>query len=430
MVQIIPRQETFLERISPGLQNMAEAGGQIAGRHMSQQRQKQEQQMQRQKQMNALQLMGLDPSIAELPEQAQSAYFKSKFPVEKPMTNLQKSQEELNRAKIREIESVENLFSGKKNKPEGFHDHFEDDGSDPLEFVQGRPVEELQTLAGLQGQPGAKGIMGNIAQAELDRRMTEKKEKTRSFETERAFQSSYSKKAEEDANKLRESLPKKEMALNFARNAVETGDISYFSPDKLADATGIDLFRTSKGAQLVTAGKENLLSNMSRVGSRAQNMWFEQRLNSMFPKIGQSKEANLTVQEMLEGEAEIDRAYLNAFDRLSEEDEKQHGFVKKDITKRAYDSIKSQEKEILKRTTYRMKEIEDQEKGLSGMKSQVGKNVAKGTPLTLAMAKLYKSKFGDNALSVAEKNGYYIPSLEEFKIFQQRPEEFREELGK
>jgi hypothetical protein len=431
MVQIIDRPQTFLEKISPGLQSFAEAGGQIAGRHMSQQRQQQELQMHKKKQMQALELMGLDPSIAEMPEQAQAAYFKSKFPVEKPMTSLQKSQEDLNKARMREIDSVENLFKGGKNKkPEGFDDHFEDDGNDPLEFVKNRPDAELQILAGLKGQPGAKGIMGNIAQAELDRKKEEEKEKKRSFESNRAFQSSYSKKAEEDANKLRESLPKKEMALNFARNAVETGDISYFSPDKLADATGIDLFRTSKGAQLTTAGKENLLSNMSRVGSRAQNMWFEQRLNSMFPKIGQSKEANLTVQEMLEGEAEIDRAYLNAFDRLSEEDEKQHGFVKKDITKRAYDSIKSQEKEILKRTTYRMKEIEDQEKGLSGMKSQVGKNVAKGTPLTLAMAKLYKSKFGENALSVAERNGYYIPTLEEFKIFQQRPEEFREEIAK
>jgi hypothetical protein len=246
------------------------------------------------------------------------------------------------------------------------------------------------------------------------------------FESERSYHTQFSKEAEKEAEGIRSALPRLEMALDFARNAVETGKVDYFSPDKLADATGIDLFRTAKGAQLITAGKENLLGNMSRVSARAQNQWFEQRLNSMFPKIGQSKEANLTTQEMLEGEAALNNAYLKNFDRLSQEDMDKYGFVKKDISKRAHDMNKFDEKEILQRTTYRMKEIEEQEKGLSELKKQVGKTVTKDTPLTLAMAKLYKEKYGKEALKVAEKNGYYIPTLEEFQTFQKNPREFRE----
>jgi hypothetical protein len=42
------------------------------------------------------------------------------------------------------------------------------------------------------------------------------------------------------------------------------------------------------------------------------------------------------------------------------------------------------------------------------------------------MAKLYKDKYGQNAFQIAKKNGYYIPTLEEFQLFQQRPQEFRE----
>lgn len=244
---------------------------------------------------------------------------------------------------------------------------------------------------------------------------------------DRKYHTEFTKELEKEANQQRASLPKKEMALNFARNALETGDLGYFSLDKLADATGFDVFRTSKGAQLITAAKENLLGNMGRVSSRAQNMWFEQRLNSMFPKIGQSKEANLTVQEMLEGELALDQAYLNAFDEMSQKDEKQYGFVKKDISKRVHDAIRPLEKEIMRRTSYRMKEVEEQEKGISALKKEAGKNVVEGTPLTLAMAKIYKDKFGDNALKVAEKNGYYIPTVEEFQIYQQRPQKFREE---
>lgn len=234
------------------------------------------------------------------------------------------------------------------------------------------------------------------------------------FVEDRKYHTSFSQKSEEAANKLRESIPKKEMALDFARNAIESGDLSYFSKDKIADITGSDLFRTAKGAQLVTAAKENLLSNMSRVSSRGQNLWFEQRLNSMFPKIGQSEEANLTVQEMLEGEVALDKNYLNEFDRLSDEMAKE-GYSKKDIERRARDAAKPKDKEIMKRTTYRMKEIEEQERGLSKLKNEVGKNVVKGTPLTLAMAKLYSEKFKENALKVAEKNGYFIPSIEEYQ---------------
>lgn len=252
------------------------------------------------------------------------------------------------------------------------------------------------------------------------------KAEQKQFEGERSYNSEYTKKAHEKADQLRESIPRKEMALNFARNAVETGDLSFFSPDKIADITGLDIFRTAKGAQLATASKENLLSNMGRVSARAQNIWFEQRLNSMFPKIGQSKEANLTVQEMLEGEVAMDNAYLQEYDRLVEEDTKKYGFEKKDVEKRARDAVKPIEKEILARTGYRMKEIEEQEKGLSSLKKEVGKNVSPGTPLTLAMAKLYKEKFGDDALAIAKKNGYKIPSLEEFQTYRSSPQQSRE----
>jgi hypothetical protein len=312
----------------------------------------------------------------------------------------------------RSIGNVINQESSQQEDGTGWYDQLSD--SDRQEFSFIYPQE-------------GKALEAN-RQNKIARENAENKRKRAEFESERSYHSGYSKDAEKEANNLRQSIPKKEMALDFARNSIESGDIDYFSPNKLADATGIDLFRTAKGAQLVTAGKENLLSNMSRVGAKAQNIWFEQRLNSMFPKIGQSKEANLTVQEMLEGEMAIDEAFLKEFDRLSSEDEEKYGFVKKDISKRVQNNLRSSEKEILKRTTYRMKEIEEQEKGLNQLKKQVGKNVSKGTPFTLEMAKLYKEKFGDNALDVADKNGYYIPTVEEFRVFESTPQEFRENI--
>lgn len=294
----------------------------------------------------------------------------------------------------------------------GWYDNLND--SERQQFAAIYPQESKA----LEAQRGNR-IAENIAA---------QKQKRSEFESERAFHTGYSKEAVKSANVLRESLPKKQAALSLARNAIESGDLSFLSPDKLADSTGIDIFRRAKGAQLITAGKENLLNNMSRVSAKAQNIWFEQRLNSMFPKIGQSLEANLTTQEMLEGEAAMDGSYLNEFDRLQKEDMQKYGFEKKDIEERARNNIKPMEKEIFQRTSYRLKEIEEQEKGLNSLKKSVGKNVVKGTPLTMAMMKLYHDKFGEKALEMAKKNGYYIPTLEEFRTFQIRPEEFREEL--
>lgn len=259
---------------------------------------------------------------------------------------------------------------------------------------------------------------------EVNRQMRHDEEVgTKKFEADRSYHTGFSKESEKATDLMRNVIPKKEMSLQFARNAIETGDMGYFSPDKLADSTGIDLFRTAKGAQLLTAGKENLLSNMNRVSAKAQNIWFEQRLNSMFPKIGQSKEANLTVQEMLEGELEMDKAYLSEFDRLRNEDQEKYGYVLKDIDQRARNNTKSVEKQILNRTSYRMKEIEEREKGPKEMESKVGKKVPKGTPLTFGMVKLYMKKFGDKAMKVAEENGYQIPSEDQFKYYSQRFEE-------
>jgi hypothetical protein len=287
---------------------------------------------------------------------------------------------------------------------------------DPSNF----PDEAILELAAIDP------VLGRELRAAKDTALKEKnrieKSKRDVFESERSFHSGYSKKAEDEINQLRNVIPKKEMAFNFARDAIQSGNMSYLSPDKLADATGIDAFRTAKGAQLITAGKENLLNNLSRVSARAQNLWMEQRMSSMFPKIGQSKEANLTVQEMLDAELEMEKAYVNAFDDMSSQDEEKYGFVKKDIAKRARQAVTPLEKEIMKSTSYRLKEIEEQEKGQPSLKKQVGKNVIKNTPLTLQMAALYVEKFGDKALQMAENNGYYIPTKEEFTIFKRKKE--------
>lgn len=392
MVQILPpveRRKSFSEKLSQGVGRGLEQALQIAKENAAQKAQ--QQQSERLSQLVGYDVSQLDPEMQKL---AFSEALKGQYRQPPGGLTGQSVPPEINQAMSGIIQQFPNATS--------------DELKLLLDEVGVPPIYSNSLIENRRRQQ----------EREQDRELAEQKFAQQKFESERTFHTKQAEKQQEKVDALRESVPRKEMALNFARDAIESGDMSYFSPDKLADVTGIDLFRTAKGAQLLTAGKENLLSNMSRISARGTNKWMEQRLNSVFPKIGQSKEANLTVQEMLEGEVALDQAYMNSFDKISEEDMNKYGYVKKDISKRAYEDIKPIEKQIGDRTAYRMKQIEEEEKGFTNLKKQVGKNVPKGTPLTLQMAKLYKDKFGENAIKVAEKNGYRIPSVEEFEYYQ------------
>ena len=295
-------------------------------------------------------------------------------------------------------------------------------GFDPSKF------SDEDILRATAADPALGNALAKAKDVALRENRENESNKNKKFESERAYHTQFSKPIEEKATALRGLLPKQEMAIDYARNAIESGEVGAFSMNHLADIFNADSLRNAKGAQLILASKEQLIPNLGRISAKAQNIFMEKRIASMIPQIGLKDEANLTMQEMIEGEAAIDRAYLSELDRLAEQDMKEYGFTRKDIDKRARANANAKEKEIVKRTSYRMKEIEENSKGLSKVKKEVGENVSKGTPLTLAMAKLYQDKFGDNALKVAEKNGYYIPTKEEFMMFEQRPSEFRESL--
>ena len=378
---------------------------------------------------------GIDLSGISDPK-AREKILVEKLKGEKGLTPLQESQKALADARIKDIDENRNMFNRllPDQKNQQYKESVGDEGPQPVNAPQGQnqfsgmSKQQLQQAAAFKGQPGQAGIIGNMAQAELDRQEKESEKSQKSFESERSYHTQFSKPLEESVNTLRNTLPKQEHALNFARQAIESGEVGAFSMNHIADVMGLDSLRDKTGAQLVLASKEQLLPTLGRLSSKAQNLYMEKRMASMIPQIGLKDEANLTMQEMLEGEAFLDRAYLTEFDRLSGEDQNQYGFVKKDIDKRVHASMKPLETEISKRTNYRLREIEENSMGLKSMNEKVGKDVKiPGTPLTLAMAKLYKNKFGDKALEVAKKNGYYIPTLEEFKIFQYRPEEFREQ---
>jgi len=171
--------------------------------------------------------------------------------------------------------------------------------------------------------------VGEVSQL-IRSKAEEKKALARSEELQRAekvkISSQRSGKVLDRADELREGLPAKENALRFMKDAIEEGDIGFFSGNNLAELTGVEAFRTAKGAQLITAGKEFFLGSIRRAGPRP-NIFIEQQIAKMMPKIGRNKEANLTAAALLGADLDVETERVRITDELEQESLDRQGFV-------------------------------------------------------------------------------------------------------
>ena len=216
MVQIIPRTKSTSERFFDAL-GMASEGAVkgLISQHENRQRQE------------AFKEMGLDPRISNLPPEAQAAYFKQQFAPEKAETPLQKTQRELNEEKLRALQGRQNIF--KQFFPEA-----EDSGIEPknapsiqnempeLNTEQKSALErmsdrQLRQAAAFKNEPGEEGIIGNLAQEELERR--EKKENISAKREENLRKETLPIRNEisERAQLARQGIENKERALDILK---------------------------------------------------------------------------------------------------------------------------------------------------------------------------------------------------------------------
>jgi hypothetical protein len=120
------------------------------------------------------------------------------------------------------------------------------------------------------------------------------------------------------ADEIATAIPQKETALNLMNDSIGQKNLSFFSPDNLAEITGIEGFRSPEGAIFKTAGKEYFLGNISRAGARP-NQWIEQQIADMMAKIGRSTEANLSVTRALKNELDLDKERVRITNELSDQ---------------------------------------------------------------------------------------------------------------
>ena len=231
---------------------------------------------------------------------------------------------------------------------------------------------------------------------------------------ERDFQLAGAKPFVEEVESLRSRMPYKESASRLMKNAIMSGQEG-MSWDYLAQATGYEPLMSQEGAKLIAGTKEFLLGNIGRGGTRP-NMWLEQQIASMAPKLGRSKAANLAVSEAIDNDGKIEAEKIRVYDQIMDEYSKVHGVgaAPADISKRVSKEMKPFIDLQNDKLAYKLREYQEMEMSPESMNSLA--KVPPGTPLTLKKANaIYLKSPGDtpdekekNSEKIAKKLGYEI----------------------
>lgn len=284
--------------------------------------------------------------------------------------------------------------------------------------IHSLPTEKLELLTAIpQLRPFAENA--------LSRRQHEEKQSTaerhhqenienKKFTDTRDFEYKRAGPILQQADEMRRAFPQLRASLNTIKDSITSGDLGTFSPDWLANVSGLEGFRSGKGALFLTAGKDFFLNNISKVGGRP-NQWVEQQLVKMQPEIGRTKEANESVAEFFDFKLDTDEAYVNTLDELSEKYKQELGYVPGDIGAITDKAIKPYVDKREKQLAYKLKVIDEREQGPEALAKL--QKVPKGTPLTIQKAKALLDYFKDTenvdermkkAEEAARKLGYEI----------------------
>lgn len=275
--------------------------------------------------------------------------------------------------------------SGQPNqqpKPQGIQSVFKKMTDDQLVLASGSPDREVS-------EPAKQELKGRQENRKIDQ-----KKNSDVFKSDLAR----SDKVKERADAIAEQLPQKKSAVNLMKDAVANRNLGFFSPDNLAEMTGIEGLRSSEGAIFKTAGKEYFLGNIARAGARP-NQWIEQQISDMMAKIGRSPEANFSVLRALENELDLDEARVRLTaeisDRLTGEGDLSQGklgnLLNKELTQYA-----EKKQDILFNDLRAIKAIAEKN-------PQKFRKVEKGTPVSDYMAQALLQQFNNDPAKAAEE---------------------------
>lgn len=234
------------------------------------------------------------------------------------------------------------------------------------------------------------------------------------FEADREYHSKRSGKYLDEIRSSANGFPERDVAINSALAAVESGNMSPWGGDFWADILGLPQLRTSEGAALQASAKINLMGSLGKLSGGRPNQFIEKQIDAAFAKAGETKEAQKTKLLMSKTVLDLEKQRAAIADQLANEDREKYGYVREDIDSRVDAAMKPYGKAKMDGLAYELQTIREKEMSPERLEQIV--KVTPGTPLTAEKAKVFLKKAPgksdaekeENALKMAKKAGYKI----------------------
>lgn len=242
------------------------------------------------------------------------------------------------------------------------------------------------------------------------------------YAKDRKYHQQGSAEAEKSASAMRNSLRQKEASIRLTDEAIATGETGPLSLANISQRLGLPELMNPAGTQLNQAGKEFFFGTLSRLAAKNQNIWMDQKINSLMAQVGDPQLNAQMKTTILGAELKANKAYLKEYDRLANEDMQNYGYVRKDIESRAYAASEDEHNKIMDETSYKTRKIYEQDKGEKWLVENINKKVPKGTiatPSTIRRAIKKADGVYQTGITNLKKLGYTIAKTEDIEQWQQ-----------
>lgn len=193
-----------------------------------------------------------------------------------------------------------------------------------------------------------------------------------------------------------ELLPQKETALDTMKSSIAEGNLGFFTPDNLAEITGIEGLRSPEGAAFKTASKEFFMGTLSRIGAKGLNQYLEKQVASMAPQLGRSTLANLVVTEIMDADLALEKKQIELTNRIASEQEEEYGHP-----------LMSLSQDVMKELSPFAIDLQNQTKEkIENLKSRYEPKNAKGYLMRAPDGSL--RRVGKDQVAEAKKAGYKV----------------------
>jgi hypothetical protein len=401
----------------------------------------------RQQEQNREQLKGLAPILEQLgiPKKSVSQLIQQGLD---PNTVLQYAKQNNEAAKIQQEQDYARQFHQNLNQPRQpilneFEDKLENDIS-PQNQPEIQPQnEEIQNEKRLpKGQIPAqtktfsppdisrfdKVLNKPIAYMKITDMQKAEDRKQREIENLRDREEKKSQKFADEITGIRSKAIERQNANESIRNALSTGDIDKLDGNWFAQVFNLPHLTNKGGAQLLTAVKEHLISDLGSI-TGPKNQYLERLVNGMNVQVGRGIPENLSVSRMIDSEGDLLDKKVEIYDQLEDYYNNTIGFRPGNIEKEVEERLKPYNAFRQEVLAYELADINDH--SIPDQELLQLKKVTPGTPITqrrmdAIMERTTSEEWPDGnpneAYKIAKAMGYAIPSDEVINTAKPVPE--------